>query len=431
MASAAASSVSGTGQKSVIVIGAGIVGLCSALWLLRAGHRVVVIDKRPPGHNTPYDHAASYGNACTIALHACLPVATPGIAKRVPRMLLDPEGPLAIRWQYLPRLAPWLVAFLKASRTSEVERIAGTLAHMLARTNEGYAPLIEEARLSNLLRHAGCLYLYKSEERFRAGQRDLDLRRRHGVAIDDLDAARIRELEPNLAPLYHRGVLFKESYSIESPHHFALGLAEAIRARGGRFVQGEGEHVGIGPDGVEIRGGEDRHMADYIVIAGGAWSGKIVKQIGDRVPLETERGYHVMFPGAASLLNRPVCYAEHGFYMTPMKDGLRAAGTVELAGLTAPLNSIRTRKIAQVARMLLPQLGQPGSEWLGFRSSLPDSLPVIGPSPRSPRVIYAFGHGHIGLTLAGITGKLVAEIVSGQASTIDLAPLRADRFRLI
>lgn len=415
-------------RNSVIIVGAGMVGLCTALWLQRAGHRVIVIDRRPPGHNKPYDHAASYGNACTIAVQACLPVATPGIAKQVPGMLLDPEGFLTINWRYLPRLFPWLISFLRASRTTEVERIAVILAQLLSRATEGYMPLIEEARLSDLLRYGGCLYLYKTEEKYRAGQEHMELRRRLGVAMEDIDAAGVRELEPNLAPLYRRGVLYKDAYMFDSPHRVAIGLADAIRARGGRFVEGEGDNVHIRPDGIEIRGGDEKLTADYIVVAGGAWSKKITKQVGDRVPLETERGYHVMFPEAAGLLNRPVCYAEHGFYMTPLSDGLRCAGTVELAGLDAPPNPVRTRAIVQSARKLVPQLGSAGKEWLGFRPSLPDSLPVIGPSPRSPRVIYAFGHGHIGLTLAGITGKLVSELVSGQAPSVDLAPLRANRF---
>jgi glycine/D-amino acid oxidase-like deaminating enzyme len=416
--------------KHVIVIGAGIIGLCSALWLQRLGHRVSIVDPLPPAPDTSYEHACSYGNACTIAHHGCVPVATPGIAWRVPGMLLNPSGPLAISWRYLPRLMPWVLQFLRASSATEVERIAGVLGGLLRYTNDAYAPLIADANASSLLRHDGCLYLYKTDKEFRLAQREVELRRRNHVAMDVLDTDAIRDLEPQLAPLYRHGVLFKDAYTLDSPHRFVLALADAIRARGGQFIRAEANGLTPGAAGVSVATGTAVYHADTVVVACGAWSRKMTTQMGDRVPLDTERGYHLFFADAGNLLRRPVCYAEHGFYMTPVAGGVRAAGTVEFGGLHRTINPVRTQAISRAAKRLLPSLGEPASEWLGFRPSMPDSLPVIGPSPHDRRVVYAFGHGHLGLTLGGITGRLVADIVSGRPSSLDLSALRPNRFTL-
>jgi glycine/D-amino acid oxidase-like deaminating enzyme len=248
------------------------------------------------------------------------------------------------------------------------------------------------------------------------------------VRLDQVDAKAIRDLEPNLAPLYHRGVLFSDAYTIDSPKALAFALAEAIQKRGGIFVRGEATRLAGTPTGASAQVDGNGYHADRMVIACGAWSGKPAQDIGDRVLLDTERGYHVLFPSAGKLLQRPVCYLEHGFYMVPMVDGLRAVGTVELGGLAAPLNPARTQAIRSAVTKLLPGAGQPGAEWLGFRPSMPDSLPVIGTAPSSPRVTHAFGHGHLGLTLAGITGRLVAELISGRPTSLSIDDLRPDRF---
>ncbi|WP_429132227.1 NAD(P)/FAD-dependent oxidoreductase [Ensifer sp. 4252] len=204
--------------------------------------------------------------------------------------------------------------------------------------------------------------------------------------------------------------------------------AQAIFARGGHFVKGEAKDLNVGERSVTVRVGEKTHAADRMVIAAGAWSRTLAKQAGDRVRLDTERGYHVLFPQGHGLLTRPVCYTEYGFYMTPMADGLRAAGTVELGGLKAPLNKKRTEMIRNAVRTLMPAAGEGTSEWMGFRPSMPDSLPVIGRSPRSDRVIHAFGHGHLGLTMAGITGQLVSDLIAYRTPGLDLLPFRSDRF---
>jgi D-amino-acid dehydrogenase len=415
-------------RRHVAVVGAGLVGLCTALWLQRMGHRVTIIDPAPPLGDASYRQACSYGNACTFAPHGVVPVATSGVIWRVPGMLLNPLGPLAIVWRYLPQLVPWLRAFLASSTKAEVERIAGTLAVLLSHADAAWQPLVIQAGAERLKRHDGCLYLYKTEAQFRAADAENALRERHGVAMDRLDRADVRNMEPNLAPLYHKGVLFRDAYVFSSPRQLAFALAQAVIRGGGEIVRGEVSVIEPRGNGICLRIADKQILTDHAVVAAGAHSRKLTASIGDRVLLDTERGYHVLFPQAGNLLSRPVCYPEHGFYMVPMADGLRAAGTVELGGLAAPLNPKRTAMIRDGVKMLLPAAGQGSDEWLGFRPSMPDSLPVIGSSRRLPRVTYAFGHGHLGLTLSALTGYLVSQLVAGQRPAVDLTPLRPDRF---
>jgi len=408
--------------SSVVVVGAGIVGMSVALWLQRHGHAVTVVDRQPPGHG------ASCGNAATIANYHCIPLGNPAIIRQVPSLLFNPDSPLAIRWTYLPTLAPWLVRFLLASRPGRVAEIAAALAALQHRVDEDYRPLFEMAGAGDLILRNGSLYLYGSADSYARARPEIELRRRHGLPLEEVDAARIAELEPNLAPIYHRGILFPGASHVRDPLRLVERFAEAFRARGGTLVLGEVRAVERGEDGMVVRTGGAPLTADRVVVAAGAWSRPLARTLGDHIPLDTERGYHVMFPEGAGLLRRPVGWADIGFYMTPLEGGLRAAGTVEFAGLDAPPNPRRTKLIADGARRLLPQLDQPASEWLGFRPSMPDSLPVIGLSPRNDRVVYAFGHGHLGLTLGGVSGRLVADLIGGRPTTVDTAPYGPGRF---
>ncbi|WP_342642962.1 NAD(P)/FAD-dependent oxidoreductase [Rhodoligotrophos ferricapiens] len=414
--------------RNVLVIGAGLVGLCSALWLQRLGHRVTIADRDPPLPGSSYRHACSYGNACTVASYAVIPVATPGIAWRVPGMLADPAGPLAIMWRYMPALAPWLRAFIASSTAQEVERIATILQGLLANAEAAYAPLHKDAGTEALIRREGALYLYKSDAEFNADQERFALYARHGIRFDMLDKSAIHDLEPNLAPIYHRGILFRDGHHFNSPKAVAMAFAAHFQARGGEFLSGEVLALNPTATGLRAELGHAAHEYDRAVVAGGAWSKDLARKVGDDILLDTERGYHVLYPDAGHLLNRPVCFAEQGFYMVPMADGLRAAGTVELGGLKLPMRKARTDAIRTSVARFVPQAGHGTDEWMGFRPSMPDSLPVIGRSPSEPRVIYAFGHGHIGLTLAGVTGRLIADLVCDRQPFIDLNPLRPVRF---
>lgn len=415
-------------RRTIIVIGAGVVGLSTAIWLQRAGHTVTLIDRHSPQVSTDYQGASSFGNACTMAFGACLPVAMPGILKQVPGMLLDRSGPLSIFWRDFPQLVPWLWSFIRSSTSAQVDRIVGVLGALLRSAEVGHASLLQEARVSDLVRNTGCLYLFRNEQEFQQAQAGIALREREGVRMQILNAGHVREQEPQLAPLYYKGLRFLDAYSLDDPYRYVLGLFNVFIHHGGQFIHGEVDQIVRSAPHIAVHTGAERQTADQVVIAGGAWSAKLAAMVGDRVRLDTERGYHVLFPEAGELLHAPTCYPAHGFYMTPLTEGLRVAGTVELGGLDLPPRAVRTEAIERKVRMLLPGIGPAGRTWLGFRPSMPDSLPVIGASTTDARVIYAFGHGHVGLTLAGISGRIVAHLVNGQAIPLDLTPLRIDRF---
>jgi D-amino-acid dehydrogenase len=414
----------GARVKTVVIIGAGVIGMATALALQRHGYRVTVVDPRPPGRG------ASCGNAATIANYHCIPLGTPAVLRRLPSLLLDPDSPLVIRWSYLAKLAPWLARFALSSRPRRVAAISDALAALQHHADSDYQPLLEMAHAEDLVVRHGCLYLYASAASYTRARPEIELRRSHGVPLEEVDADQIAKLEPNLAAVYHRGLLFPGASHLRDPLSLVERFAHALTQRGGALINAEATAIERdGEDGVLIRTSGATLAGACVVVAAGAWSRPFARQVGDAIPLDTERGYHIMFPGAQTLLSRPVGWAEMGFYMTPLADGLRAAGTVEFAGLDAPLNSERTRFLARGARKLLPQLDHPVSEWLGFRPSLPDSLPVIGPSPRNRRVFYAFGHGHLGITLAGVTGRMVADMIDERRTVVDPAPYRPGRFR--
>ena len=416
-------------RQKVVVVGAGLVGLSCALWAQRAGHDVCVVAAHSPDDAVAYRHAASYGNACTVALGACTPMATPGILWRVPGMLLDRSGPLSIFWRDLPQLAPWLCSFVRASGAEQVSRIVAVLGGLLRAADQGLKPLIEAAGATSLMRQTGCLYLYRNQAEFRQAQYEISLREREGVGMRILDAAEIRDRNPHLAPLYYKGLEFTDEYIFDTPYDYAKALFAHFRQQGGDFALGKVTAVTRGSEKIVVHTDGQSVEGDRLVIAAGAWSARVARMVGDSPRLNTERGYHVFFPGAEPLVAAPTCYPAYGFYMTPLTGGLRVAGTVEMGGLDEPARRVRTDVMARRARELLPELGPAAPDtWLGFRPSMPDSLPVIGPSPHDARVIHAYGHGHIGLTLSGITGRIVAHLLKGESVPVDLRALRPDRF---
>ena len=414
----------GSKPRRVVVVGAGMVGVSAALWLQESGHDVTLIDRGAPGRGT------SYGNAGIFATYACIPINAPRRIIDAPSMLLDPSSPLSIQWSYLPRFLPWALRFLSACRPGRVRATVRALAAILARAEEGFRPLARRAGIEALLGPAGALYVYESEESWRRDRGNRERRRAHGVAIRELDPSEVYVLEPALAHVVHRGIYLEDVFYLRNPHAVVDRLAQAFVQWGGRLLHAEVKSIGNGLPGLlEVVTAGERILADQAVIASGAWSKRLLGRLAEHIPLDTERGYHVVFPEAASLLNRPVAPVEGGFFMTPMEGGLRAAGTVEFAGLDAPPRRARVEALTAAARRLLPDLGDPSESWLGFRPTLPDSLPAIGPLPSDPRILCAFGHQHLGMTLGGITGKLVAELVDGtEPPSVDLAPFRPDRF---
>ncbi len=410
-------------MAEIAIVGAGFIGLASAGWLMRDGHNVTIFDPSGVGQG------ASFGNAGTFAHYACIPVNNPSVFRDLPRFLLSSDSPFRLRWRYLPQIAPWLARFLMSSTPRRYEASAAALAALLAHAQDGYAPLLADAALARFVRPRECLYLYSSAASFDGAQPALNLRRKLGVAFDVLAAEDIRQLEPSLAPIFERGVLFSDSWHFSDPQGFLQTLYEQLAARGLKLERSMVTDVQPVADGatLTIEGAGQRRF-DHVVIATGAHSAKFARQCGDTVPLDTERGYHVRYPGATQLISRPVGWAERGFYMTPMRDGIRVAGTVELGGFSNVRNQSLLDLLTFSSKRALPALATPDSSWLGFRPTLPDGVPVLGRARASERVIYAFGHQHLGLTLAGVSGRIVADLVARRAPLLDLAPYAPTRF---
>jgi D-amino-acid dehydrogenase len=406
------------------VVGAGIVGICCALQLQRDGHRVTVVDYQGPGEGT------SRGNAAVIAGGACEPVAMPGILGRVPGMLADPLGPLVIRWSYLPRLAPWLLRFIAASRPDRVEDISKALRELSLRCVAAFKPLTEAAKISDMIRDTGWLSVYKTEASFRHARDEFELQKRRGVKFDVLTGDQVRQMEPSLAPIFERGVYFPENSMTVNNFRLVQRLAEDFLARGGRLLNEKVIDVVAGPQGPsELVTDRGRHPIEAIVVAAGAWSRELTRRLGHRVPLDTERGYHVMLPDPGVMPRMPIHIGDHGFVATPLEHGLRFAGTVELGGLQAAPNWNRADILLKHGRTIFPGLREGGLDrWMGYRPSFPDSLPVISGSPKMPNAYFAFGHGHLGLSFAAITGMMIADLAAGRESGFDRRPYRVDRW---
>jgi glycine/D-amino acid oxidase-like deaminating enzyme len=409
--------------QDIVIIGAGFVGVATAMWLQKSGHKVTLVDPEP------FMEGAYFGNACTIATYANIPVGTPSTIKQIPSLLFNPNSPLSIKGSYLPWLTPWLLRFAWASRPSKVAYIGHQLGVLLSHALGALEPLIDEAQSHDLVRKNGTLYLYGSEAGFVKSKPDIELRRSNGIPVTELTKAEIGDLEPHLKPIYERGLFFENAQQLLSPLDLLQRMAKSVIAKGGKIITNKALGIErISADKLKVQLQGSSLLADKVVVAAGAWSKSLAQQVGDKVPLDTEQGYHVMYKGAEELLSRPVGWADVGFYMTPMNDGLRAAGTVELAGLNNPANPRRLKLIADTVKTLLPQLPNHDSEWTGFRPSMPDSMPVIGQSSKDAGVYYAFGHGHIGVTLSGITGKLITELIDGKPVSIDISAFAAKRF---
>ncbi len=408
-------------MTEVAVIGAGVVGMTIALRLAREGREVAVIDPEPPGSG------ASYGNAGTIADYAVMPVGSPDVLRNLPSLLFNRDSPLAIRRAAMLSLAPWLARFARQSLPDAARRNAAALAALLADASQLWQELVGEIGAADGLRQTGCLYLYASDAEARAAAPGLEERRAMGVAYEALDAGVLAAMEPSL-PAFAGAAHFPGALTLSDPGGMMARLWAACEGAGVRLIPARVEGLARQGKGVALTGPGLKLDARHAVIAAGARSRALAAQAGDRVPLDTERGYHLEWDMPAPRLSRPACPVARGFYLCPMAGRLRVAGTVELGGIDAPPSQHRLARLAEGARAVFPDLGAPDREWMGLRPSIPDSLPVIGPSARGAEVIHAYGHGHIGITLAPRTAVAVADMVAGRDPGPALTACRVGRF---
>lgn len=411
------------GEQKIAVIGAGIVGISSALYLQRAGFAVTLIDRDEPGHG------ASFGNAAALAPHAFVPINSPSIPRRLLPLLFASGSPLSIDWGYAPRMLPWLLSFLSHCRPAEVTRIAQAMHTLLSRNLDHALPLFRESGADRLMRGGGYLHLYESEAAYRSSAGEVALYKRLAGDVEEIDAAEIRRLEPNLAPVFVRALYFHSALHYLSTVEVCATLVRHFRANGGCFLRDEVRTLDARPDGrIRVAGTQDG-IYDQAVLAAGAQARRLFGGAVEKLPLETERGYHVMFDKQAGIISRTCSSATAGFAMTPMSDGLRCAGMVELAGLDKPPNPACHAYLDRTARRFLPDIREaPSSTWMGFRPSMPDALPVIGRSTRTANIILAFGHQHVGMSSGCITGAIVADIAAGRTPPIDITPFSPARF---
>jgi D-hydroxyproline dehydrogenase len=411
-----------TEHSEIIVAGGGVIGLCTALHLRGEGREVLLVDRDEPGSG------ASHGNAGVMANYECVPVGTPSVLKALPRLLFDPASPLSISPSAVPQLSPWLWRFARASSKARARQNAVALSTLLRDSLSAYSPLIAQSGAQSLLRREGALHVFRHQRDLDHIAWDRELRSELGIRQTILDRKDIEALEPGVAPEYSHGIFFPDAAHLTDPFELMRLLTRAFVDSGGKILRGEITTLRHSKDHVELSGRALTLRARTAVIALGAWSAGLARQIGDRIPLETERGYHLEFPTSTPLLTRPVCPIELGFYLTPMAGRLRAAGTVELSSLRRAPNPRRLQLIERGARRFFPALGAAQSTWLGFRPSIPDSVPVIGRSPHARNVIYAFGHGHLGVTLGAQTAQLVADLIINERAAPDLAAVSPARF---
>lgn len=410
--------------QNITVIGAGIIGIACASWLQRDGHAVTVLSSRGPGED------CSYGNSGLLSPSAVVPPALPGAWRNIPRWLLDPLGPLAIRWRYAPRLLPWLMGWLKASGEERARAVSRALAALHAPVFENYAPLLADAGATSLVQRTGQLYVSAQDDGAAGSAFARALRREAGVRAETLSGEAAREMEPALTRQCRSALFFPDNGHSVNSFRLVQALAAHFRKSGGTMIQRTvtGFEAGAeGPRRLLTDGGP--LPVETLVIASGAWSHRLTSQLGTRVPLEAERGYHLMLPRPGVTLRLPLVDRDRNFTMTPMEGGLRLAGTAEFAGVDAPPDYRRARILLEHGRRTLPGLrGDGASQWMGCRPSLPDGLPVIDRSPNFPNVFFAFGHAHFGLTEAPTTGKMIAEMVGGRPTSVAAAPYRVSRF---
>ena len=410
-------------NSTVGVIGAGIQGVCVSINLIKKGFKVILFDKEEPGKDS-----ASYGNAGHFSPYASVPINRPDILVDVPSMLLSSTGPLALRWNYVPRMIPWFLKFIKNCSKKNMMHTAKYMHQILDLALPAYDELFKEINISGLVESKGIMYFWTNKD-LKSRELEIKIRNELGVEQQLLTPHEIHDLEPHIKQIYHGGVLYPHARHARNPKKILLKLFELFLKKGGVFEKQSVQKLSFSLDNKPIIDTDLKsYNFDKVVIACGAFSKRFTDQANEKIPLDTERGYHVHFKGHDYLLSRPVIFLNRGFGITPMEQGLRVVGTVEFGGLNNPPSKKRIVNLVNSAKYLFPELDKHEDEWLGFRPTLPDFLPVIGPSKNFKNLFYSFGHHHLGWTLGAISGKIIAGMIAEEKTNLDLSPYNSLRF---
>jgi len=410
-------------KSSVGIIGAGIQGVCISLCLIKKGFKVTLIDRDEPGKVS-----ASYGNAGHFSPYASVPINRPDILVDVPSMLLSSTGPLALQWNYLPKMIPWFIKFIKNCSKKNMMHTARYMHQILDLALPAYDELFQDIDVSGLVENNGIIYFWTNKD-LKSRELENNIRKELGVKQQLLTPHEIHDLEPHIKKIYHGGVLYSNARHARNPKKILLRLFDLFLKKGGHFEKQNVQKISFSSDNKPvIKTNSKFYSFDKAVIACGAFSKKLTDQVGEKIPLDTERGYHVHFKGHDHLLSRPVIFLNRGFGITPMEQGLRVVGTVEFGGLENSISKKRILNLINNAKYLFPELGEHYDEWLGFRPTLPDSLPVMGLSRNHKNLFYSFGHHHLGWTLGAISGKIVAGLIAEENTNLNLSPYSSLRF---
>lgn len=413
-----------TENLDVAIVGGGIIGICAAAFLAEAGRNVTVFDR------TGICEETSSGNAAAFAFSDVLPLAQKGMMRNLPKWLADPLGPLAIPPAYLPRLAPWLWRFWRAGAPEKYDSALAAQAGMMKLAEAEWLSLMQRSGTRHMLHEDGSLELYESETEFKSSLPGWEARDRFGIGYRHVEGKELADLQPGLSPRFIKATFVPGWKTVDDPKLLGKAIWTHAESKGAKFEQANIASIAANDIEamIEFANGT-RKIASRLVIAAGAWSHLLARNLHDKIPLETERGYNTTLPKSAFDVKRQLIFSGHGFVITPLAEALRVGGAVELGGISRTPNYARAKALLAKAKQFLPGLDpEGGREWMGYRPSLPDSLPVIGKAPGAPCVTYAFGHGHLGLTQAAATGRLVRELVLRQAPAVDLTPFSPSRF---
>ena len=403
------------------IIGAGIQGVCNALFLQKKGFDVTLFDRDEPGN------AASYGNAGHFSPYASVPLNRPDILTDVPSLLISSRGPLALKWNYVYKMLPWFMKFIQNCSQKKMMHTAKYMHQILNLSLTAYDELFDEIDLGGLIENKGILYVW-NDQNLKSRELEINIRKELGVKQQVLNKKEISDLEPNLKPFYHGGVFYDYARHARNPKKILLKLFENFVNKGGKFLKLNINNLDFDETNPVLRSENKRYKFDKLIIACGAFSKKLTDKLHERIPLDTERGYHIHFKDFDHLISRPIVYSNRGFGMSPMDQGLRVVGTVEFGGLDNVLTKNRIKNLILNSKEMLDGLPEHKDEWLGFRPTLPDFLPVIGPSKNYENVYYCFGHHHLGWTLGAISGKIIANMISKENTNLNLEPYSSLRF---